>query len=166
MRTHKTARKRSAWYDDHEAFFYNPFRRFSKRIKTSSADGNDDKQYQANRENLSPRILAEESTPRVYGDLFSTSETFPEPAVNYESLASRPVIGTSGIDQPIRHALEKQASIPLVEAGLHSLPSSHRLILRIWHRLSVRPNYVRNDESSLEDSHQARRERRHIRLRK
>ena len=117
---------------------YNPFRKFRRRAKGSFAYDDDGGRSQLPpSQNPSSSSLPYEITPTTQGDLFSSSEIQIEPTVNYESLSSRPVIGSSGIDQPVRRILDQKTSVSVIEAGVSSSSSKSSFTFRLWHRLRL-----------------------------
>ena len=161
------ATEESARYVDGKKSSYNPFRRFARKTKHSvSDDGDGNSSYSPSVKDVSSTSLPHGIHPVTQGHLFSSSETQPEPTVNYESLSSRPVIGSSGIDQPVRQILVQKTSVSRVEAGLESSSSESSLLSRVWHWSTPWKSPVQAQPSPQRQDRQSRNRKKHVPVRK
>jgi len=70
---------------------YNPFRRLRRRIKTNNLNGDIREQGQDSRPSPLPGTSAGEDTPKIYGELFTSSETYKTITARDPSPSVQPV---------------------------------------------------------------------------
>lgn len=133
MHERSSAVKRSAQHD-REGSNYNPFRRLRNRYRQYHLDENDGRLNHQHLPSPPTKTLVQEDSPRIYGQLFSSTESTGDDPAAYQSTAVKPLPGTSSIEKPAAQIDEEKSSIPRAEATFPPKHSLRQLNLLRWKR--------------------------------
>ncbi len=109
------------------AIFYNPFRTLGNRYRQYHFDGNDGRLNQQRLPLPSAKTSVRADTPRIYGQLFSSTETQDGVPATHQSAAVNP-----STEEPVAQNDEEKSSIPQAEAASGRKPPLRCLNLLQW----------------------------------
>lgn len=124
------------------AIFYNPFRTLGNRYRQYHFDGNDGRLNQQRLLLPSAKTSARADTPRIYGQLFSSTETQDGAPSTHQSAAVNP-----STEEPVAQTDEEKSLIPQAEAASSQKPPLRRLNLLQW-KLIIFGKRLHNTETS------------------
>lgn len=123
---------------------YNPFRRLRRRIKTNNLNGDDREQRQSNRPSPLSGTLMREDTPNIYGQLFTSSETYETNTARDPSPSVQPVSNSGNF-----YSDEEKTFAPLTVSNVKHSNAIWQFIHDPWNLLGFRRRSTQIGEASL-----------------